>query len=402
MMITTTRSRAIRVLLFVDNFEQGGTQTQLLHLANGLARDPDFHVHVGCLKRRGPLLSQLEVPSERVAEYSLNRFYSARGAWQIARLAREIARHRIGVVHALDFYANVMCAAAAAWNPKLKLVVSRRYKQLSNRRLHRIGERWSYRLADAVVMNSAHVAREVVRQGLVSQLKVTIIPNGVDLGRFTSARASVKAKGFGARRWRVGVVARLCADKGLETMLEAAAGLVPTWRALDVVLVGDGEQRSELEARVHKLGLRGHVTFTGAQADVRPWIGSFDIAVLPSRREGLPNVLLEYLAMGRSVVATRVGGIPEVLRDGSTGVLVPPDDPASLAAAIDDLLRDSERRAAMEIAAKRRARDFSVQRMVGSTCKLYRRLLSNEAEGATALARRSHHGSEGSGVRYLR
>jgi glycosyltransferase involved in cell wall biosynthesis len=365
-----------RIELFVDNFEQGGTQAQLVQLANGLARNPAFDVRVGCLSRRGPLLSALEIAPERITEYPTNRFYNARGLWQISRLAHHLLTERIELVHALDFYAHVMCAAAAGLNPRTKLVVSRRYEILTTRRLHRLGERWSYRLADAVVMNSEHIVREVARQGLVRRSKVKIIPNGIDLAQFETVPPHVDCRERGGKSWRVGVVARLSADKGLDVLLAAAVRLIETWQTVEFVVVGEGEQRAELETEIRRLGLERSVRLAGAQADVRPWIGSFDIAVLPSYREGLPNALLEYLAMGRPVVATRVGGIPEVLKQGSVGVLVPPGDPESLAAAIDGLWRHAARRAGLAQAARLRAQDYSLAKMLEATVDLYESLLN--------------------------
>lgn len=364
-----------RVLLFIDNFDQGGSQGQLVQLANGLEQDPEFQVRIGCLARRGPLLSQLQVPGDRVVEFPLNRFYDARGIWQIASVSREVARHRIDLVHSLDFYANMICSAAAGWDPRTRLVVSRRYLFLSDRWLHRVGERWSYRLADAVVMNSTSVAREIERTGIVSPAKVVIIPNGIDLSRFEAPFPTLP----GPRRaasMRIGVVARLCRDKGLEVMIEAFARLTHRWPDSELVIVGDGESRDGLEILIDNLGIGERVTLAGSQEDVRPWIATFDVAVLPSRREGLPNTLLEYLAMGKAVVATRVGGVPDVIPDESTALLVPPENPGALAAAIDRLLKDPELRAALGEAAARRANAFSLERMVETTRALYRRLLN--------------------------
>ncbi|NIV52440.1 MAG: glycosyltransferase [Gammaproteobacteria bacterium] len=368
-----------RIELFVDNFERGGTQAQLVHLANGLAKNPAFDVSVGCLSRRGPLLSALEIAPERITEYPTNRFYNPRGLWQISRLARHVMAEGLDLIHALDFYANIMCSAAAGLNPRTKLVVSRRYEVLTDRRLHRIGEWWSYRLADAVVMNSEHIMRAVASRGLVSRSKVKLIPNGIDLARFESGPPPVDGSQGGGESFRVGVVARLCADKGLDVLLAAAARLVETWQQLEFVLVGEGEQREELETEIRRRGLGGSVRLAGAQADVRPWIASFDIAVLPSYREGLPNALLEYLAMGRPVVATRVGGVSRVLKGGSVGVLVPPGDPQSLAAAIDGLLRDAARRAELAQAARARAQDYGLERMLEATITMYESLLSGSS-----------------------
>lgn len=384
--------RAARVLLFVDSFDHGGSQGQLVELADGLAGDPGFDVWIGCLRQRGPLLRRLVVPTTRIREYRLTRFYDARGAGQIARLAWDLGRLRMDLVHAFDFYANVMCAAAAGLNPRTRLIVSRRYDRLSDRRLHRLGEAWSYRLADAVVINSAMVARDVAQRFGLAHEKIAIIANGVDLARFAHQPPPVRSDASRGRM-RLGVVARLAREKGLDVLLEATRLLVERSCDVEVVVVGEGELRPELEQAVARLGLEDRVEFVGAHADVHPWLATFDVAVLPSRGEGLPNALLEYLASGRPVVATRVGAVPEVLNDPGVGVVVPPDEPRSLADALEVLLRDAPRRAAMSLAAKRRAADYALEAMVERTTLLYRALLGPARRVATESFAASAPGS---------
>ena len=370
-------SAPIHVLLFVDNFDIGGTQKHCVQLANALAADPDFRVAVGCLKKRGKLLGDLQLPPELVTAYPLKRFYDARGVKQIIRLGRAAARLRFDIVHAHDFYANVICAAASCLSP-FRLVVGRRYLRLSERRSHSVGERWCYRLADAVVLNSRSIADQLIRRGQLSSKKAVIIPNGIELDRLSLEEHEV-AHPTDSAGPRLGVVASLCADKDHETLIRAVARLRPRWPRLELVLVGDGELRKQLEALAASLNLQKRVKFVGWQADVRPWIRTFDIAVLPSRREGMPNALLEYLAMGRPVVATAVGGIPEVVEDGREALLVPPADPARLAAAIDRLLADDGRRADMGEAARRRAERYRLEETIESYRRLYRRLLEEHA-----------------------
>jgi len=224
-----------------------------------------------------------------------------------------------------------------------------------------------------------------VRDGLVSPAKITVIPNGIDCARFEGYRAPSDEVPIGDRAPRVGVVARLHPAKGLDTLLDAAALLVARWPSLELLLVGDGEQRGALEDQARRLGLGPHLTITGMQRDVRPWIARFDVAVLPSRREGLPNALLEYLALGRAVVASRVGGIPEIVRDGIDGVLVEPGDAPALAAAVDALLRDETRRIRLAQAARLRAREFGLDRTLDATSALYHGVLHGSVASADAL-----------------
>lgn len=372
-----------KILLFVDNFDQGGTQSQLVQLVNALRHDPTLEVHVGCINQRGPLLDVLRLPPHRVHEYHLTRFYNLHGLRQIGRLGRDIKMHRFHIVHALDFYANVMCAAAMVWIPRVKLVVSRRYELRSHRRVHRYGEWWCYRLANAVALNSTRIADRLMSRGLVAAHKAVVIPNGIDLARYAQIPNRRNGAADPARPVRVGVVARLAPVKGHSTLLRAIALLRPKWPRLVLVLIGDGELRRQLEHEADALRIRDRVRFVGTQLDVRPWLASLDVAVLPSHHEAFPNALLEYLAAGCPVVATAVGEVPNIVISGQHGLLVPPRQPNPLAAAIDRVLTDPDLRASLASAARRRAVRYDLARMIASTRELYRTINPIPTTGVT-------------------
>jgi glycosyltransferase involved in cell wall biosynthesis len=189
-----------------------------------------------------------------------------------------------------------------------------------------------------------------------------VVPLGIDLERFGAARAAPAGEVS-----LVGTVGRLAPQKDQETLLEAAA-LVPEAR---FVLVGDGELRPELERRAAELGIADRVTFTGAREDVPELLASFDVFAHPSLFEGFCLAVLEAQAAGVPVVATPVGGIPETVVDGETGLLVPTRDPTALAAAIRRLLEDREFAQRLADAARRSARRYSTERMVEETLKVY-------------------------------
>ena len=365
-----------RVLLFVDNFDQGGTQSQTLHLANELNRIGDVEVHVGSINGGGPLQQSLELPHDRVHHYPLHRYYSPGGVRQIARLTHDISRLRFHIVHSMDFYANVMCVVACGWRRTVKLVVSRRYEIRSHRLVHHYGEWWCYRLADAVVLNSARIAQRLVSSGHLPSDKAVVIPNGIDLTSFADTDAGERANPLHPTEpCRIGVVARLHPVKGHRTLFEAVARLVEKWRRLEVVLIGDGELRQNLMCEAERLRINDHLRFVGEQRDVRPWLARLDVAVLASDHEGFPNALLEYFAGGCAVVATDVGGIPDLATSGRDSLLVPAGDPVRLATAIDRLLSDVELRRALSRAAKARAQAYGMGVFVGGVRELHRRLL---------------------------
>lgn len=376
----------IRLLLFIDNFERHGTQGQLVRLANALEADSRFLPFVGCLKLQGGFLEELKVPEERTVEFPLETFYGPDGIRQIFRLWSFVRRNQIQLVHSQDFYANMICVAASGWTRRPPLIVSRRYEVLSDRKIHRFGERVSYLLASAVVTNSPVERDRLQRDFEVPPEQIHFIPNGVDLDRFSPARAESEANGaIDPNRPTLGVVARLEPEKGHDTILAAARSLIEEWPDLALVLVGDGSLRPDLEQSIRQHGMEHNVLLAGEQTDVLPWLGSFDIGLLTPRwGEGLPNALLEYLAAGRPVVATRVGGIPELVRHDQEGLLVEPGDPEALAESIAALLEDEARRDQMARTARGRAEAFGLDRMVETTCQLYLDLSARSVEKAAS------------------
>jgi glycosyltransferase involved in cell wall biosynthesis len=178
----------------------------------------------------------------------------------------------------------------------------------------------------------------------------------------------------------VGAVGRLFPEKGYDDLMRAVAILRGRGRELRCVVVGDGREAHEalLRALIEELGIEGHMSLAGRRSDIPDVIRSFDVAVLPSKREGSPLAMLEYMAGGAPIVSTAVGGVPELIEDGESGLLVPPNDPAALADGIDRLLGDRELARRLGDAAKARQRaqyglDVVVQRLERMYEELYER-----------------------------
>ena len=218
--------------------------------------------------------------------------------------------------------------------------------------------------ADAVIVLTRRLADRLLAGGL-DPGRVHVIPSGVDLRLFARAQPDPAPD---LPRPRVLFVGRLAAQKGVSTLLEA----VPLLRArAAVVLVGDGPRRPALERQAGRLG-PGRVRFQGfvPHAEVPAWLAAADVLVLPSIYEELGSVLLEAMAAGLPVVASAVGGIPDAL--GAAGRLVPPRDPAALAAAVDEILDDPALAAELAAAARRRAAAFSWDVLAGRVLEVYR------------------------------
>jgi L-malate glycosyltransferase len=373
----------LRVSYLIDKLHRAGAQVHLGQLASSL--DPGgFEPEVVCLLAGGPVADGLRRDGVPVDVLGLGRLYAPRALAGLLGLARRLRSRRVDVLHTYLVSANVYGTLAGRLAGVGAVVTSRRDMGFSRNRRLRLAEEWLVNpLVDKVVAVSPAVAEATRRERGLRADQVVTIPNGVDLELFDVARhPRPEARARAMREWglaedelAVGTLGHLSPVKGHADFLEAAARIVARYPRTRFLLVGDGPLRAELEARARRLGLHERVVFAGESADVARVLALLDVVVLPSHTEGLSNVLLESMAMARPIVATSVGGNPDVLCDGTSGRLVPARDPAALAAAVVGLLEDPERARAMGSAARQAVeRGFSRRRMVGAHEALYREL----------------------------
>ena len=255
-------------------------------------------------------------------------------------------------------------------------------------RLYEWLDRRHLRLMDRVVCVSAGQATRVRRWCRVPAGRVTVIHNGARLGAFASPDPTARGRLLdlfpGRRVSRVVLAAgRLSPEKGFGVLVEAAAAVLRDDPAAGVVLFGDGVLRPELGGRVRELGLADRFRMPGFRTDLDSLLPAADVVVLPSLTEGLPNVALEAGAAGVPVVATAVGGTPEVVADGGTGFLVPPGEPGPLAARLSELLANPDLRARMGTAARRRMREsFTFEAQAAAYLELFAALRGDHVRAA--------------------
>ncbi len=236
--------------------------------------------------------------------------------------------------------------------------------------------RWKYRQVDCFICASEAIRKMLVADGVPAVRAVTI-HEGIDLGHIEAAPAA----NLHAELWLphhapiVGNVAALVPHKGQRHLIEAAAIVVKRVPDARFVIAGDGELRPALERQIKDHHLEKHVFLAGFRPDVVSVHKAFDIFVMSSVSEGLGTSLLDAMACGKPIVATTAGGMPEVVKDGQTGILVRPRDHEAMANAIIRLLGDAAARRAMGAAGEARARAyFSAERMVQDTVEVYRRV----------------------------
>ena len=379
-------SSRIRLLNVVATLMCGGTETQFMSLGRSL--DPcRFDLEFACMRRRGCFVSELDERGIPLLEYDVATFRSVAALAHQARLARHIAERRIDIVHAYSFYGNVFAIPPARMAGAPVVIASIRdlapYLTPAQKRLQRL----VCRFADCVLVNA-----EAVKTWLISERydpsNIVVIRNGVDIRPCAVAAASerlLNELGLSQRSPLVGVVSRLSRLKGLEAFLEAAAILASRFPAVRFLVVGetspdDRAYRTELIGLATKLGVIDRVVFAGLRTDARELLAGVTVSVMPSLNEGLSNVLLESMAAGLPVVATRVGGTPEAIEDGVNGLLVPPDDSSELANAIGYVLAHPPLAARLGRAARQSATArFSTEQMVRATGQLYESLLEQRA-----------------------
>lgn len=374
----------IRLLKFLTCFAVGGTEQQVVNL--GKALDPSlFELRLACLWRWGDLLKEVEANRIPVLEYKIKSLFYPGTFKEQCKFAGHLRRHRIQILHTYSFYPNVFAIPAARLAGVPVTVASIRDTGELWTPLQRRAQKIMCRLANRVVVNSEAIKQRLIAEGYPPQ-QITVIPNGIACSRFQrNGRGAIMRRelGLSLHAPLVVVLSRLTRTKGLEYFLEAAAlvaGHRPEARFLIVGDVPPGQEvayRDELERSTLRLGLTQRVIFTGFRLDVPELLAEASVSVLPSLSEGLSNVLLESMAAGVPVVATRVGGNSEAVEDGVTGLLVPSRDPSALAQAICRFLEDPRLASRFGQAGRERVVErFSLERMVQATERLYQQLLS--------------------------
>ncbi len=243
-------------------------------------------------------------------------------------------------------------------------------------------ERIAAPLADRIIVLTEQEMEEHLERRIGRRNQFVVIPSGVNL---PALRAQAPPREEARRRLGVSAdcqlligVGRLVPIKGFDVLVRALPAIVKEAPAARLCLVGDGPDRPPLEAEARALGVADRVMLAGAHGQVAPFLAAADLLVAPSRNEGLGKSLVEAMALGLPVVATRVGGIPAVVADGETGSLVPPDDPPALARAVGALLKDPELRRRAGEAGRRRAEQFSLAAMESRLLGLYGELCARK------------------------
>lgn len=360
--------------MFLDRLSGGGGGAEVftVGLASSLPRDRfDVRVCAGRSAKGFPvdLLDEAGIPW-----FSLGR--TGRDPRPFRRLYRYLREERIDVLHTHMFGSNVWGTVVGRL-ARVPVIVAQEHT-------------WSYegqpirKLLDGQLIGrfaTRFVAvSEADRQRMISiehvkPEKTAVIPAALVRRERATGRDARADLGIPAGAPVVGTVASMRAQKAHGVLVDAFAEVLRSLPDAHLVLVGDGECRRETEAHVQGRGLTERVHLTGNRADVPDLISAFDVSALSSDYEGTPLFVFESMSLGKPVVATAVGGLREVIEDGRSGVLVPPQDPPALARALAGLLRDPARRESIAAAGRDRLEDFTVERAAERFAALYEELL---------------------------
>jgi glycosyltransferase involved in cell wall biosynthesis len=287
------------------------------------------------------------------------------------RLGRHLRQQQVDILHMHTPHAHTLGLLACLLASRVHKVVSRRvdFPPLRN-----LASGWKYRRPSIQYLAISEAVRGVLIDSGVPAHRVQTIHSGIDLRRFNEVAKAPELFPAGTRV--VGTVGHLAGHKGHRYLLQAIPYLLQAEPRLGVVITGDGDLRATLEAQAASLGIRERVCFTGFHRDVLGLMQQFEVFVFPSYLEGLGTATLDAMALAKPVVAARAGGIPEVVQDGVTGLLVPPRDPPALARAMLQILHHPDQGSAFgEAGRKRVEQQFTADRMAVRTLGVYQRLL---------------------------
>lgn len=359
------------VALFFSQFLPGGTEGQMIELARRLDRRR-FEVHLACLHRNGAWVARASANAGDIAEFPIRSFRHPQTFARMSQFAKWCRDRRIAVLHATDLYSNVFALPAAAWAGVPARIGNRREINPDKHAGLIALQRASYACAHGIVANSVAVAARLEKEGIGAR-RITVIPNGIDVDVYPPHRTTQQLR-------RIVTVANLRSEKGHDVLIDAFASLSNTHPDLELLLVGAGRREGNLRTHAAQRGVASRVRFLGHRDDVPAILSESDVFVLPSRSEAFPNSVMEAMAAGLPVIATAVGGVPELVQHCVNGVLIPADDRSALTDALRDLLDNPARATAFGAAARETiASRFSFTRMVRSFEDLYLNLIERGA-----------------------
>jgi glycosyltransferase involved in cell wall biosynthesis len=368
----------VKVLFAIDTLGSGGAQRQAVEIAVRLVERGEIAARFVVYHPDPFFRPRLEQAGIEITQLPKSLRYDP---FFPRRMRADLRARPVDVVHAFLLPPGMWSLLACRGMPRASrpaLIASERNDRIATSRFEAIVQRAVYRGADAVTVNAEPVAGEIERHLGVARERIRYIPNGIDLAGWDRAMRAECPLDLGPGLFHVGLVGRAAPQKHHELLIDALVrierNVLRSWR---VWLVGaglDGERARRLQVRVRDAGLAEVVRFATEQRAIAAVMARLSLAVLTSRHEGFPNVVLEAMASSLPVIATRVGDVPNMIEPGRSGVIVPPGDAAALADALVAVfhMKPAEREALGRSARARVEECFAIDAIVSRYLELYR------------------------------
>ncbi|MCK4262308.1 glycosyltransferase [bacterium] len=363
----------IEILHLTTDSRIGGTEKNIIALVTHLDKDR-YESKVVALMPGGELINKLRGYGIRAECLGMRNKFDLGAIFKLYRL---IKNSKINILHTYLFHANILGRIVGRLVGVPVIISSIRV--MERRRYHLWIDWLTNRMVDVETCVCEAVRNFTIEKGKIRADKLVTIPNAIDVQQYELNMDIEQKKmelGIELNYPILGVAGRLHKQKGHIYLLKAMLRIMREYPRAVLLVMGDGPLRTKLTIVCYKSLINNQLKFLGLRQDIKEIMALLDVFILPSLWEGMPNVLLEAMALGKPIVATRVGGVEELIEDGVSGALVPPADEEALAGAVIHILaRPDKGRGLGKVARKEAERRFPVEDMVGETEKLYGRLL---------------------------
>jgi glycosyltransferase involved in cell wall biosynthesis len=358
----------IKILNVIDSLYAGGAESLLKNFLIEAKKYSEFNIDICTLYSRNVFAKDLI--DNNIKEFDLGLSFKY-NFWGVFKLIKIIKSNDYDIVHVHLFPADLFGAISSLFLPKkIKFIFSEHnvYNRRRSIKIFKLIDRFTYSRYTKVVCVSEKVKESLIDWIPETAYKAVFIRNAVPVGKIRDKKESI---------YDVLFIGRLEKAKGVDVLFEAIKLLETKYdRKLKVAIVGDGSLNEELKGIAERLNISESVEFLGVRKDINDLMRKSKIFVLPSRWEGLPMVILEVMALGMPAVATKVGGIPEVIEDGKDGILVEPENPEELSNAIIRLLDNKELRSLISSNAYEKIKEeYSIEKYTKTLLSLYKELV---------------------------
>lgn len=368
------RQPRIKILFVIGQLPRAGCEMQLWQLLRCIDKTK-FVLKVFCLSQNAPLAK--DIRKEGIEVFIIPREHNLEFR-RLLKLYKLTKAERPNIVHTFMPAANTYGRIAAKL-AGVPIIIASERGAINRNSIQTYINRALVSCCNLIVANANYIAKWITGYQKINHRRVITIYNGVDISKFQikiDADAKRQEIGLNPEEPIVGIVARVHPVKNHKCFLEAARKVLNEYKNTKFVIVGDGPLMNELKAFARELGISGNVIFTSTRNDVPELLLIFDVSVLCSLSEGMPNAVLESMAAGKPVIVTNVGGCPEIVEDGKTGFIVPSNDSTALAGKIMALLANQELANKMGQAGRKHVEaNFSINKMVKSYEELYENLI---------------------------